>query len=75
MIKLENYIPTTKIPLGLYKIYWVCGQSSLALVAQDARGNRYFHCVNWTVVPDASMSRLDEREADIIKMEKIDESS
>ena len=36
-----------KLPLGLYRIFWKSGGSSLAAVGNDYAGKRWFAPVNW----------------------------
>lgn len=37
-----------KLPLGLYRLYWHSGGSSLACVGALSNGDRWFACANWT---------------------------
>lgn len=37
----------TDVKLGLYRVYWSCGGSSLALISNDREGSRQMHCCNW----------------------------
>jgi len=36
-----------KLPLGVYRIFWKSGGSSLAAVGNDYAGKRWFAPVNW----------------------------
>ncbi len=47
-------MPKTAIPpyeLGLYRLWWKDGGSSLASVGCDKSGNRWFAPTNWIEVP------------------------
>jgi hypothetical protein len=40
--------PTDRVPLGLYRIHWKTGGSSLAAVGMDHSGARWMAPTNWT---------------------------
>lgn len=37
-----------KIPLGIYRVYWLDGDTSVACIAQNHEGERLIMCSNWT---------------------------
>jgi hypothetical protein len=47
----ENVIKAVKeryLPLGLYRVFWVSGGSSLASIGMTHTGVRWFAPINWT---------------------------
>lgn len=40
-----------ELPVGVYRLYWVGGDWSVAAVGQDSQGNAWFAPANWVTVP------------------------
>jgi hypothetical protein len=45
-------VEAKKLKLGLYRLYWKSGGSSLAAVGQGANGDRWMAPVNWVAPGD-----------------------
>lgn len=71
MVNVVSNLDSRKVPLGVYKVWWKSGGSSVGVIAEDSRGVRYIHCANW-IVNDGPIARLDKFEDGIIKMELIE---
>ena len=50
-----------KLPLGLYRVFWKSGGSSLAAVGMDYVGNRWLAPTNWVTPSPAGHWRLVDR--------------
>jgi Lar family restriction alleviation protein len=48
MVRRRRIEPTDAVPLGLYRIHWKTGGSSLAAVGMDHSGARWMAASNWT---------------------------
>lgn len=46
------------LPVGVYRLYWDGGGSSVASVGCDARGKRWYAPANWVTVPWFDWSKV-----------------
>jgi hypothetical protein len=44
-MKIKEFLET---PIGLYRLFWKSGGSSLAAIGMDNKGKRWVACANWT---------------------------
>jgi hypothetical protein len=59
-------VEAKKLPLGLYRLFWKTGGSSLAAVGQGPNGDRWMAPVNWVEVGFADSWRMVDRVEKIV---------
>ncbi|MFA7407696.1 MAG: hypothetical protein WCY93_07780 [Anaerolineaceae bacterium] len=64
----SNPLKNIRYELGLYKIEWISGGSSLAIFTQDDAGNTMFTCTNWV---NTTLAKLADHYDDIKFIEPI----
>jgi hypothetical protein len=65
-------VEAKKLALGLYRLFWKSGGSSLAAIGRGANGDRWLAPVNWVEVGFADSWRLVSRVELIESLQKVE---